>query len=1012
MNNKSNGKSRLEDNTVRTQVQRFLAVILLIGGFIHPALAGTFSVTSLADDSGVGTLRQGINTGATNISFAVNGLIVLTSGQLVITNSMSVVGPGATNLAISGNYADRVFSIGGNASTEVGPMNGPHDGHTATLLSDGSVLIVGGPGYEYPVSAAEQYLPSSIQWSNVSVTNLSPRFGHTATLLNDGQTVLVAGGADPSNAKFDPASAQTFLQDVSNGPTWTPLSDMNTARYDHTATLVTNGLVLVAGGNSTNMPTASVELYDPTTATGSWANTMPLNVARESHTATLLTNGQVLVVGGLGVSSPLSSVELLTLGTWSWSLVNPLNVARYGQTATRLNNGMVLVVGGLGMSGPLASVELYNPVSGTWTLVNSLTTARFHHTATLLASGKVLVAGGSDETSPLASAELFDPGSRTWTAASPLTLARQSHSATLLANGAVLFAGGDGSTGPLVSAELYQANSGITVNISGVTIRDGHAPDGIEETSWGVEPWNLAAGSGGGINNAGILTLINCILTNNSAGNGLAASSGNGLTLPAGNGGDGGAINNAGSLTLVNCTLDGNAGGSGGNGASSIYGSTTLGWLAAGLGGNGGAINNLGTLTVSNCTFYGNQAGAAGGGPVVGNGSDGVGGGNGGAIFNVGHLAAISATMGGNSAGTGGSGGNGGRGGDGGSGGAIFNASGQTPPNLRNSLIALNNPGAGGSDGGGGPGAAGAGPDLSGSFLTLGHNLLGQADGSNGLTNGLAGDLVGSSGSPLNPLLGPLQANGGATPTMALSPSSPAVYAGDDSLSGTTDQRGVLRPAGLHVDIGAYELILHVSNFSAPVITSFAPGTLTQDPTTRLYALSATARVNAGGLPSAVFFAYGASPNYGNTTPAVAAGSATTDVQLNLSLNHLMPGTIYHYTVAASNDLGTTSIADRTLVTGLLGDFGGVGVVSQSNLNVVYSNYLAASPWLLITNTAGLGGTDVVFSVASPLGATYAIQYSTDLVNWYRLGLANPLYQFDDTNAPASPKRFYRLVFP
>src|SRR5437773_1082632 len=113
------------------------------------------------------------------------------------------------------------------------------------------------------------------------------RFHHTATLLPDGR-VLVVGGEH----EHDPlASAE--LYDPATG-TWSATGSLNTARYDHTATLLRNGMVLVAGGNPDELDSA--ELYDP--ATGTWSVTDSLNDGRADHVETLLPNGMVLVAGG------------------------------------------------------------------------------------------------------------------------------------------------------------------------------------------------------------------------------------------------------------------------------------------------------------------------------------------------------------------------------------------------------------------------------------------------------------------------------------------------------------------------------------------------------------------------------------------------------------------------------------------------------------------------------------------------------------------------------------------
>jgi WD40 repeat protein len=168
-----------------------------------------------------------------------------------------------------------------------------------------------------------------------------------------------------------------------------------------------------------------------------------LITARDFHTATLLPNGHVLLAGGVGTPfAYLASAELYDPATGILTTTGSLAVGRLGHTATLLRNGKVLVVGGDGSSGVLASAELYDPTTGTWTTTGSLTTARFVSTSTLLTNGKVLVVGGEDNSNNiLASAELYDPVSGTWTPTGSLTIGRYSQTATLLPDGNVLVAG-------------------------------------------------------------------------------------------------------------------------------------------------------------------------------------------------------------------------------------------------------------------------------------------------------------------------------------------------------------------------------------------------------------------------------------------------------------------------------------------------------------------------------------------------------------------------------------------
>jgi Galactose oxidase, central domain/Kelch motif len=296
------------------------------------------------------------------------------------------------------------------------------------------------------------------------------RARHTATLLPNDK-VLVAGGINDDNGYL----ASGELYDPASG-NWTVTGSLLTARDLHTATLLPNGKVLVAGGsNDTSPRLASAELYDP--ASGAWTATGSLLTARHSHTATLLPNGKVLVAGGItNAGASLASAELYDPASGTWTATDSLTTAREGHTATLLSNGKVLVTGGFNLTDfYLASAELYDPASGTWSATGSLATAHIKHTATLLPNGKVLVAGGSNGTSTLGSAELYDPANGIWTATGNLLSARHSYAAALLPNGTVLAAGGFGTDDSLASAELYDPASGTwTATGSLTTKRDTH----------------------------------------------------------------------------------------------------------------------------------------------------------------------------------------------------------------------------------------------------------------------------------------------------------------------------------------------------------------------------------------------------------------------------------------------------------------------------------------------------------------------------------------------------------
>ena len=238
---------------------------------------------------------------------------------------------------------------------------------------------------------------------------------------------------------------------------------LTTVRTAHTATLLPNGKVLVAGGYNGSSILASAELYDP--ASGAWSLTGSLAAARTAPAATLLPNGKVLVAGGASADGSvfLASAELYDPASGTWSATGSMATARRAHTATLLPNGKVFVTGGYGSFfrgiGPLyppwiASAELYDPAIGTWSTTGKPGKGRTEHTATLLPDGNVLVAGGSDGL-VLPSAELYDAASGIWSVTGSLVFGRKLHAATLLLNDKVLIAGGWDNSVVVATAELY-----------------------------------------------------------------------------------------------------------------------------------------------------------------------------------------------------------------------------------------------------------------------------------------------------------------------------------------------------------------------------------------------------------------------------------------------------------------------------------------------------------------------------------------------------------------------------
>ncbi len=324
----------------------------------------------------------------------------------------------------------------------------------------------------------------SFQWTSTASLTIG-RARHTATLLDDGR-VLVAGGL--IGGFVNDITATSEIYDPFAG-TWSQSGEMSDNRQYHSETLLVDGRVLIAGGGSVHGTTtatlASVDLYDP--ARGTFTATAPMTMARLLHTATRLRDGRVLVVGGSALGN---TAELYDPATGVWTATGNLNESRSRATATLLGNGKVLVVGGIMPDSPFvrATAEIYDPATGIWSDTGSLALGRASHTATLLRSGQVLVAGGFGLNGSISACELYDPAVGVWTATGDLAKMRSSHRATSLPNGQVLVTGGiDTSDKSVVATEVYNPRLG-TWTLAGdlATRRYEHTATLLEDGSVSV----------------------------------------------------------------------------------------------------------------------------------------------------------------------------------------------------------------------------------------------------------------------------------------------------------------------------------------------------------------------------------------------------------------------------------------------------------------------------------------------------------------------------------------------
>ena len=346
--------------------------------------------------------------------------------------------------------------------TVTGSMNVPRLGHHAVLLNTGDVLVVSGSGD----NSAELYNPANGKWTLTGSTSALHEFG-TATLLSNGEVLLAGGGSGNYNTR-NPCTTLAELYNPAKGQ-WTVTGSMTSVRCAHTATLLPNGQVLVAGGNDDNGNSlATAELYSP--ATGTWGATGSLNTARTGPLAELLGSGTVLVAGGENVTGSVNGDCALEGGCKATALTSAeiFNPSQGGWEPTGS-----MPAAGAGSVSLLATGDVfkffnsfYTPATGTWSAAGAFPRFRSgDSTATLLGNGLVLATGflwnyyGTGDP-PTPDAYLYNFSTNGYTSIGPMTTSRFEDTATLLPNGQVLIAGGRthknyGLTPVTASAELY-----------------------------------------------------------------------------------------------------------------------------------------------------------------------------------------------------------------------------------------------------------------------------------------------------------------------------------------------------------------------------------------------------------------------------------------------------------------------------------------------------------------------------------------------------------------------------
>ncbi len=304
---------------------------------------------------------------------------------------------------------------------------------------------------EAPVTVSA-YLASLVPAAPAQFT----RSDHSATLLPDG-SVLLAGGMESSQLERYLPSSGAFI----------PAGDLGTRRWAHQASVLPGGGVLLTGGVYGTSVLSTAQVYEAGTGPRAVGT---LTATRMLHAAAELTDGRVLLAGGLPATGSdvyaTSTSEIFNPASGAFTPSGSMASPRTGHTATRLPDGKVLIAGGRNSTClygcpelTWASAELYDPATGTFTPTGSMAQARYGHTATPLPDGRVLIAGGTTpdlpDTDVSSSLEIYDPATGTFAAAGSMLRPRSHHTATLLTDGRILLAHGrTQGEGSLASATL------------------------------------------------------------------------------------------------------------------------------------------------------------------------------------------------------------------------------------------------------------------------------------------------------------------------------------------------------------------------------------------------------------------------------------------------------------------------------------------------------------------------------------------------------------------------------
>ncbi len=349
--------------------------------------------------------------------------------------------------------------------------------HSASLLHDGRILVVGGRGLDAlsTLTQVELFTPKTKKWS-LAASLGQGRSHHTATVLADGR-VLVTGGTthDSSSdgaARFIAVASAELYDPAQNS--WATVEPMHEARNGHTATLLSDGRVMIAGGaKEQRSHLASVELFDP--ASGHWSFGPSLLLARWQHEAVRLSDGSVVVVAGRSnqgqtpAGSGLAIAEAERFVDGHWQVLGPLREPRQ-RAATVARGTSVTVIGGISTTTATNYVETWAVGASGWALGDAnLTMALSAHTASVVSGVDVVVIGGEPPAAvDTRRIQKWNNALSKWCDAGKLSVSRKQHTATVLPDGSIVVIGGLSAGVPEASVEWWQPLKGTCTEPGGV----------------------------------------------------------------------------------------------------------------------------------------------------------------------------------------------------------------------------------------------------------------------------------------------------------------------------------------------------------------------------------------------------------------------------------------------------------------------------------------------------------------------------------------------------------------